>query len=71
MTREQAIAEAVAAAGRAKELAEAADRDLNHPNLKHETLRLTAASTAYSAASRAYAALAAALPATTEETNRG
>lgn len=64
MTREQAIAEAVAAAGRAKELAVAADRDLTHPNLKHETPRLTSVGALYAATSRAYTAIAAALPAT-------
>jgi len=64
MTRDQALAEAVTAANRAKELAHAADRDLNHPDLKHDVPRRAATSAAYADASRAYTALAAALPAT-------
>jgi hypothetical protein len=64
MTRNEALAQAVAAAGRAKELAQAADRDLSHPDYKAEVPRRAAVSAAYSAASRAFAAIAAALPAT-------
>lgn len=63
MTRDQALTEARLAANRAKELAAAADRDLGHPNLKHEIFRFTATSTAYAEVSRAYTALAAVLPA--------
>lgn len=71
MTREQALTEARTAAARAKELAAAADRDLNHPTLAHHTPKLAAVGALYAATSRAYTALAAVLPATTEETDRG
>ncbi|WP_086809838.1 hypothetical protein [Streptomyces reticuliscabiei] len=64
MTREQALTEARTAAARAKELAQAADRDLEHPTLKHDVPRRAATSAAYADVSRAYAAIAAALPAT-------
>ncbi|WP_329276996.1 hypothetical protein [Streptomyces sp. NBC_01451] len=64
MTRDQALTEARLAASRAKELAQAADRDLEHPTLKHDVPRWAAASTAYADVSRAYTALAAALPIT-------
>lgn len=64
MTRAQALAEARMAAARAKELAQAADRDLDHPNFKHDVARRAAASAAYADVAAAYAAIAAALPAT-------
>ncbi|MGY1499168.1 hypothetical protein ACW4TU_21715 [Streptomyces sp. QTS52] len=64
MTRDQALTEARLAAARAKELAAAADRDISHPDRKHEIPRLTATSTAYADVASAYAAIAAALPAT-------
>lgn len=64
MTRDQALAEARMAAARAKELAAAADRDLDHPTLKHEIPLRTATSAAYADVASAYAAIAAALPAT-------
>lgn len=64
MTRDQALTEARMAAARAKELAQAADRDLDHPNLKHEIPLRAATSAAYAGVSRAYTALAAQLPAT-------
>jgi hypothetical protein len=67
MTRDRALAEARMAAARAKELAAQADRDLNHPDHKHEIPRLAATSTAYAGVSRAYTAIAAALPETTTE----
>lgn len=68
VTRDQALAEARMAAARAKELAQSADRDLEHPNFKHDVPRRAAASTAYADVARAYAAIAAALP-TTEDTH--
>lgn len=64
MTREMALTEARHAAARAKELAAAADRDLEHPTLKHDVPRRAAASTAYADVARAYTAIAAALPTT-------
>lgn len=68
MTREQAITEARHAAARAMDLAGAADRYLDHPDLKHEIPRLTAVGALYADVSRSYSALAAALP-ETETTN--
>lgn len=68
MNRNEALAQAVAAAGRAKELAEAADRDLAHPDHKHDVPRRAAASSAYADTAAAFAAIAAALP-ETETTN--
>jgi hypothetical protein len=62
VNRDQALIEARTAAARAKELAVAADRDLSHPDLKHDVPRLAAVGALYAATSRAYAALAAALP---------
>jgi hypothetical protein len=67
VTRDQALAESIRAAARAKEFAQAADRDLNHPDLKHETPRLTAVGAVWADVSRSYSALAAALPETTTE----
>ena len=67
MTRDQALAEAVAA-HRAKELARSADRDLDHPTLAHHTPKLAAVGALYAATSRAYTALAAELPDTTTDT---
>lgn len=64
VTRDQALIEARQAAARAKELAQAADRDLDHPTLKHDVPRLAAASTAYADVASAYAAIAAATPTT-------
>lgn len=64
MTREQAIAEAVAAAGRAKELARFADQDLTHPDYKAQVSLRTAVGTLHTDLSRTYSALAAVLPAT-------
>lgn len=68
MTRDQALTEARHAASRAKELAQAADRDLDHPNFKQDVARRAATSAAYADVSRAYTALAAAMP-TTEATH--
>jgi hypothetical protein len=68
MTREQALTEARTAAARAKELAAAADRDLDHPTLKHDVPARAAASSAFADTATAYAAIAAALP-ITEVTN--
>jgi len=62
MTRDQAIAEAVAAAGRAKELARFADQDLTHPNFKAEVSLRTAVGTLHADLSRTWTALAAVLP---------
>lgn len=67
MTRDQALTEARNAAARAKELAAAADRDLDHPTLKHDVPARAAASSAYADTASAYAAIAAALPETTTE----
>lgn len=64
MTRDQALAEAVAAANRAKELARSAAADLTHPTAAHHVPKVAATSTAYADVSRAYTALAAALPET-------
>lgn len=69
MTRAQALAEARHAAARAKELARAADRDLDHPTLKTEVPLRAAAGAVWADVSRSYSALAAALPATTEDTH--
>lgn len=69
VTRDQALTEARLAAARAKELAQAADRDLDHPNFKHEVSMRATTSAAYADVSRAYTALAAVLPET--ETSRG
>lgn len=68
MTREQALTEARTAAARAKELAQAADRDLDHPTLRFETSLRAAAGAVWADVSRSYSALAAALP-ETEPTN--
>jgi hypothetical protein len=68
VTRDQALTEARHAAARAKELARAADLDLEHPTLKHDVPRRAATSTAYADVASAYAAIAAALPETTTET---
>lgn len=67
MTREQAIAEAVAAASRAKELARFADQDLTHPDYKAQVSLRTAVGTLHTDLSRAYTAIAAALPETITE----
>jgi hypothetical protein len=71
MTRDQAIAEAVAAAGRAKELARFADQDLTHPDYKAQVSLRTAVGALHADLSRAYAAIAAALPDTAEEITNG
>ena len=64
MTRDQALTEARHAAARAKELAQAADHDLEHPTLKHDVPMRAATSSAYADVATAFAALAAALPET-------
>ena len=67
MNRAQALTEARHAAGRAKELAAVADRDLGHPNFKNDVPRMAAVSTAYADVAVAFAAIAAVLPETTTE----
>lgn len=64
MNRTEAIAQAVAAAGRAQELARSAEADLTHPTAAHHVPKTAAVGTLYTDLSRTYLALAAALPAT-------
>lgn len=68
MTRDQALTEARQAAARAKELARAADLDLDHPTLKHDVPIRAAAGALWADVARSYTALAAVLP-ETEPTN--
>jgi hypothetical protein len=67
VTRDEAIAEAIAAAAKAKQLAADAERDLTHPTLAHHVPKVAATSAAYADVSRAYTELAAVLPATPAE----
>lgn len=71
MTRDQALAEAIAAATRAKELADQARLDLTHPTAAHHVPKVAATSSAYADVASAYVAIAAAMSVTTEETNHG
>lgn len=68
MDRDQALTEARHAAARAKELARAADLDLNHPTLKHDVPIRAAAGALWADVATAYTSLAAVLP-ETETTN--
>lgn len=71
MNRNEALAQAVAAAGRAQELARSAEADLTHPTAAHHVPKVAAVGTLYTDLSRTYLALAGVLPETTEESSRG
>jgi NaMN:DMB phosphoribosyltransferase len=67
MTREQAIAEAREAAGKARRSAEYVDHAVAGGDSMGQIPRLAAAGALWADTARAYAAIAAALPETTED----
>ena len=66
LTREQAIAEAIEAAERARATAQVADYDANHPDRGTRAPLHAAVSSAWSDVARSYTDIAALLPAETE-----
>lgn len=68
MNREQALREALIAAGNAKDLARRAEASSDHLDRKYLTPNFAAAGALWADVSRAYTAIAAELPAVPDET---